>query len=445
MPHTIQRTFWQIAIPMIIIMLADQAFAMIDFWFISQILSPIYSNQDYITAISITFPIFFIVIAFAISLSTATGNLVSYYSWKKDHETKTFYFNYNILISLIIAFFLFIFWENIINYGLSLFELSNNVKTLAYDYLIIIFKWSIFLFLFDIFTTLLSINQAYKVQISLAILSLVLAIFLDYIFIFILDLWIKWWANATILTWIISFIFLIIYSLYKKYYVFNLNILSSFFKKAKNINILKKYSAYFIPALISNLLVMIEFMISNKFIANFGENAIAWYWIGFKLQPILIMVYISFMVTLMIMYWMLMWEKNKPKIIALEKFYLKISIITSIFLSILIFSLSFYFPYFFTDNLEIISIAKKYIYIMSLVFLILPYIFWIITILQSTWSWVWRTIQTILFLVIYIILLNIFSYTLGYTLFSYFIAHFINLVIFIPIVLKIRKDKMLNF
>jgi len=80
MPHTIQRTFWQIAIPMIIIMLADQAFAMIDFWFISQILSPIYSNQDYITAISITFPIFFIVIAFAISLSTATGNLVSYYS-----------------------------------------------------------------------------------------------------------------------------------------------------------------------------------------------------------------------------------------------------------------------------------------------------------------------------------------------------------------------------
>ena len=35
--NSIKKTFWKIAIPLMVIMIADQAFSLIDFWFISKL------------------------------------------------------------------------------------------------------------------------------------------------------------------------------------------------------------------------------------------------------------------------------------------------------------------------------------------------------------------------------------------------------------------------
>ena len=436
----VAKSFWKIAIPLIIIMVWDQLFSLIDFWFISQLSDDINSREDYITAIWIVFPIFFIIIAFSWGLSTAMNNVGSIYLWKDDDSSKNLFVWISLVTWIFISLFLIILSNPIINYSLSFFDISKWVHELAASYLYIIFFWSFFLFTFNIFTQLLSLYQDYKVQIALAIVSLLAAILADYVFIFILWFWIKWWAFSTVLVFFLSSLFLLIYCIKKKYITYNFNIKNLF--ESKNIF---EYRKFFIPAFVSQAFIMVEFFVCNKIISVFWENALAWYGIWVKLQSITIMIFIAFGITLMIMYWIFTGQKNVEKIKQAEKYYLKVSIISSVLVWIIIFTCQNIYPAFFTDNFEIANWARLYITMLIAFFFIFPILFMQIAIFQITWSGKIRIFHTILILLLIIVLQYIWSkYSISHTYWFYLLAQLLGVIVFTSIALKIRKEKILS-
>lgn len=436
----VEKTFWKIAIPMLVIMVADQLFNIIDFWFISQLSDSINSRDNYVTAIWIVFPIFFVIIASSLWISTGVNNIVSIYLGKKDEENKNVFIWIGILFSFVLYILLLLSADNIINYGLHFFQTSPNVHLLAMQYLKIIFEGSIFIFLMNIALQILSVYQDYKVQITFALLSLAFAVFLDWLLVFYLWYGIEWGAYATIITWAITSFILWIYIRKKQYFVYNFTLKKIYSKKN-----IKEFQKYFFPALLSHLFIMWEFVIINKFVSLFWEDALAGYAIGFKLQSIFIMVFIAFWVTLMIMYGFYSGSKDTKRILQVEKLYLKVWIITSIIIGIILFIISSIFPLLFTDSQAIADIAQKQIFVLIPFFILFVFVFWVIVILQITGNGKLRVLHSLLTLVfIFVFQLFLSTLSIEWVFLWFLFSNILITLIFWYYALKIRKEKLLH-
>lgn len=202
----IGRTLLSLSLPAMVGMLVQALYNVVDTIFIGRGI-----GTKGIAAISISFPVQMIVLAISLMIGVGTASIISRSHGAGDHKKaeKTLgnAFGLSLAISILLAIVGSIFLEPM----LKLFGASDTILPYAIDYLRIILISTV-LFSFGIVTNnaVRSEGNA-KLAMTTMIVSAVLNMILDPIFIFVLNLGIKGAAYATILAQATTTIYMVFY------------------------------------------------------------------------------------------------------------------------------------------------------------------------------------------------------------------------------------------
>lgn len=190
----INQLLWQLSIPAILGMLSSAIFNIVDRIFVGKI------NSDALTAVGITMPVQVLQMAFILLIGIGSSALVSIKlgEGKKEEAESILYLAYRYIIIFLILFaILFLIF---IDQILGILAISDSVMPYAKTYIIIIIVGSITgIPGYCLNNSLRAIGQA-KTSMNIIIVTSILNIILDPIFIFILRLGIAGAALATVIS-----------------------------------------------------------------------------------------------------------------------------------------------------------------------------------------------------------------------------------------------------
>ena len=166
---------------------------------------------DAIAAISVVMPIQMIIWAFAMAFGIGSASIISRKLGENDYEevSKTFWTfqSSNLLFSIVLSILWFIFARPL----LTFFGAIPEILEAWYEYLSILLVWVVF-FCFNMWNNniIRSVGHA-KSSMIIMLSSAISNVILDWLFIFKFKMWIAGAARATVLSWIIGTIMVLIY------------------------------------------------------------------------------------------------------------------------------------------------------------------------------------------------------------------------------------------
>jgi Na+-driven multidrug efflux pump len=391
--ENLMSDFWNIFFPLLIIFYIFITYNLVDTYFAGLIW------EKAIVWLQIAFPMFFLLLAINEGIWTAMNNLTSISLWEGKDKNIARYFTVWFILSLVFGLVFAIFSNEIIN---VFFYFSNNldleVQKYAFEYSVVLFHFS-FLFIFSwILWQLLIIYKKRNAQIIMALLSLILNITFDFIFVKYLWYEVIWIAYATIVTWFSTVTFWSIYILYYEK-------ITKFTKKI-SINYFKKFLSFWISTSSIMFLVMWTIMVDNYFLAFVWDEALSAYWIWTRLKDFLFYPLIVWSIAFSVLYWFYFWEKNYKVLKELTGKIVILWIIYAMFLFICLPVVWKLFWWYFTSN--ILTLDYLFIYMISLSVTL----FWI------TFEFIYSSIlqvtshhkAIVLLNVLYLILVFLFEY-----------------------------------
>lgn len=190
----ISKLLWQLSIPAILGMLSSAIFNIVDRIFVAKI------NSNALTAVGITMPVQIIQMAFILLIGIGTSALISIKLGEgKNDEAEDILFialKYIVIFLLVFAILFMVFLNPI----LSLFSISEDVMPYAKDYIVIIILGSVIgIPGYCLNNSLRSIGKS-KVSMKIIIVTSVMNIILDPIFIFLFKMGIAGAAIATVIS-----------------------------------------------------------------------------------------------------------------------------------------------------------------------------------------------------------------------------------------------------
>ena len=190
----ISKLLWQLSIPAILGMLSSAIFNIVDRIFVAKI------NSNALTAVGITMPVQIIQMAFILLIGIGTSALISIKlgEGKKDEAEDILFIalKYIVIFLLVFAILFMVFLNPI----LSLFSISEDVMPYAKDYIVIIILGSVIgIPGYCLNNSLRSIGKS-KVSMKIIIVTSVMNIILDPIFIFLFKMGIAGAAIATVIS-----------------------------------------------------------------------------------------------------------------------------------------------------------------------------------------------------------------------------------------------------
>lgn len=190
----ISKLLWQLSIPAILGMLSSAIFNIVDRIFVAKI------SSDALTAVGITMPIQIIQMAFVLLVGIGTSSLISIKlgEGKKEEAEDILFLALKYIIIFLIAFaILFMIFLDPI---LSLLSISEDVLPYAKDYIVIIIVGSIIgIPGYCLNNSLRSIGKA-AVSMRIIVITSIMNIILDPIFIFVFKMGISGAAIATVIS-----------------------------------------------------------------------------------------------------------------------------------------------------------------------------------------------------------------------------------------------------
>jgi putative MATE family efflux protein len=352
------KDFFKLYFPILIAFLVSFFINLIDLYFAAKI------SPAAIAAIQLIFPLFFILIALNEGFNIATNNLLSKALWENNKEK----FNKVFILAVFFAWFIWIFFFLFSSYLTStflwFFKLTPQVYDLAFSYIDTIFKWSFFYFFLGIIFATLVVLQEKNWQIVVGIISLIVNAFLDYYFVVVLGYETYWLALASIIMLAMIFIyFLVYYLLIKKILKFSKKDFIWVF------SYFRLYLSYFLWAFFSLIIFIIEFIATNYFVSQFWTNAMAAFWLSWKLFDFFMYPFFALILVFTTMYGYHLWKKD----ILMQKFlikrFLKLGFIYGLFVVLFVLLVFKNFLYFFVSDSVIISYAKELLFILSAFFI----------------------------------------------------------------------------
>lgn len=166
---------------------------------------------DAIAAVSVVMPIQMIIWAFAMAFGIGSASIISRKLGENDYEevSKTFWTfqSSNLLFSIVLSILWFIFARPL----LTFFGAIPEILEAWYEYLSILLVWVVF-FCFNMWNNniIRSVGHA-KSSMIIMLSSAISNVILDWLFIFKFKMWIAGAARATVLSWIIGTIMVLIY------------------------------------------------------------------------------------------------------------------------------------------------------------------------------------------------------------------------------------------
>lgn len=267
------------ALPMILGNVIQQLYNIVDSMIVGNFL-----GADKLAAVGASYPITFVFITIANGASIGCGVLISQYFGSKNIEKmKTSIYTSLILIfifSLILTMMGLVFCNAILN----LMNIPSNIFYDTYGYINIYFMGGVFLFLYNISNASFNALGNSKTPLIFLIISSVLNIFLDLLFVLKFNLAVRGVAYATLIAQGFSAILSLSYLLIKIR-----NIKSKNKYKIFDFVMLKKISKIALPSILQQSIVSIGNLFVQSLVNSYGSIVIAGYTSASKIDSICIL------------------------------------------------------------------------------------------------------------------------------------------------------------
>lgn len=364
----ITRTLIMFAIPMLIWNLIQQIYNIADTVIVGRFIS-----ENALASVWAAFPIFFLLISIPIWLATWASVIMSQLFWaKKIKDVKKS--AYTALISAWILWLLTsIIWYcfcwpilNLLQTPLDIFEWSKL-------YLQVIFLWTTLLFVYDMSTSTFNALWDSKTPLQFLIISAVVNICLDLLFVIKFHRWIAWAAWATVVSWIIATTLALVVLLRRLKNLWTEKVESIF-----DWNLLKEMTKIAIPAMLNHSLVAVWALAVQAVINSFGSNVIAWFTAASKVDTLAMMPIMNLSFALATFVAQNLWAKELQRAKEWFKSALIISVWFWLFMAVIIFFVWSSFIKLFLDilvNPEIIEFGKNYLMVVSFGYILMGFLF----------------------------------------------------------------------
>ena len=258
----ISKLLWQQSIPAVLGMLSSAIFNLADRYFVDKI------SSDALTAVGITMPVQILQMAFVLLLGIGTSSLISIKlgegNTEEAEDILMLALKYIIIFLVAFALIFVIFLDPI----LSLLSISDNVLPYAKDYITIIIVGSIIgIPGYCLNNSLRSIGKS-AVSMKIVIITSIMNIILDPVFIFVFKMGISGAAIATVLSEATLSVYVIYAFIRRKDFSIHLK-----FKKIKNeLGLLKESLWLGIPSFLVQILAATVNLFVNSSLVKYGTD-----------------------------------------------------------------------------------------------------------------------------------------------------------------------------
>ena len=358
----------KLAVPASVGTLFQTLYNIVDTFFAGKI------SPDALSALSKSFPMYFIIVATSIGVTIAGTSLIGNSIGENDKKKILYYFSniiyFGIFISILLTLFGLFFSETVF----LLMGSSNKVTSLGLEYTNIIFSGTILFILVVAFNSLLHAEGDTKTYRNALILSFFLNIILNPIlifgFLFIPEFGVKGIGIATIISQILSFL-IIFYKVIKNKRIREMS------REYLSIKFVYIKDIFFQSMPIS--LAICGYSIASAIIFAYvglsGEAAAAGYGAATRIEQVVLLPVLGINTAIISIiaqnYGARKYERIKESYYTAIKYALIIMILSGIF----IFLTSGIIPTFFSDSLEVNHFGKKYLQISAFVLPAYPIFF----------------------------------------------------------------------
>tara|TARA_B100000886_G_C20423634_1_gene492825 strand:- start:67 stop:1422 length:1356 start_codon:yes stop_codon:yes gene_type:complete len=318
-------------------------------------------STEAVAGLAISFPLYFILLAFAVGFGQGTTALVSIYIGKKreDEAIKihTQALIITMFVSLLVGFFTFIIAKSVfIFFGADGIFLENGLKYFQ----ILSIGAPIFIVSFVINSLLYAQGDTRKNR-----NALIISFFINLIFSPFLSLGLgPLPALGTLGIGLATVISQLFHFFYLGYFAYRSPLFKSFKLSYLNleIEIILKILKQSLPSCVNMLLIAIGYFITQKFVTSYGASASAAYGIALRIEQIILLPAIGFSSALLSMVGQNYGAKNFDRIYKAFIISLQISIYMMIFGAFILFFAGETIALLFSRDKDVIKIAGTYLF-----------------------------------------------------------------------------------
>ena len=358
----------KLAVPAMVGTLFQTLYNIVDTFFAGKI------SPEALSALSKSFPIYFIIIATSIGVTVAGTSLIGNSIGEKNNKKTLYYFShivyYGILVSIFITFLGLYFAENVF----FLMGSTDEVVSLGLDYTNIIYSGSILFILVVSLNSLLHAEGDTKTYRNVLILSFLLNILLNPIFIFgflfIPAFGVKGIGIATIISQFVSFTIIL-------------------FKVLKNPRVLKITNEFLLPNFIYFKNIFFQSMpitisicgyalaaaIIFTYVGQSGEYAVAGYGVGTRIEQVVLLPILGINTAIISIIAQNYGAKNFDRIKQSYFTAIQYAFIIMVTSGIIVFISAGFITSIFSSDPEVIEYGKRYLKISAFVLPAYPVFF----------------------------------------------------------------------
>jgi len=235
-------------------------------------------------AIGYVWPITFIFLAFSIGLSVASTSLLAQSVGKEEYTKANRIIGQFFLISVVLGVFFAIVGYLLTPYIITLMGAKGELYTMSVDYLQIVFFELPFIFTFHVYKSMRESQGDTFSPMLLLVISVIVNVILDPIFIVQFGLGVKGAALATVLSRIViaGYLFLKMFDQKSKIHV-------SFKYLKIDVPVLKNLLSIALPSTIGQTISALGFIVMNAFIISFGDETVAAFGLGNRITSLFMM------------------------------------------------------------------------------------------------------------------------------------------------------------
>jgi putative MATE family efflux protein len=334
-----KKLFWQLSAPLIVLTFFQACYSFVDIFWISKM------NADSFFAISVALPIFTLITSFGLSLGVGTNSIIAREIGERNQKKA-----YNSLLHGIVACFmlgLIIMLSTLLIKNLLIFINATSQMDLSTQYLTPIFLCShVFLFS-NLFQSTMRAEGNSKTPTNVLILTNILNLILDPIFIFSFNLGVSGAAYATILSSTVATLWLLYYYLSGKT---EIKLSFKYFK----LGIVYDIFIVAIPNFVNDLLNCIVMVYFNVIlIQQLGQLGVLLHSTAGSLESLIMSPQTAFSISMITVSGQLFGAREFDEIEKIYHYVLKLSILIAIITTVLVFFIRDYvFALFSVTNAE---------------------------------------------------------------------------------------------
>lgn len=351
-----KKALFTLAWPIIIAMFMQTMYNIVDLAFIGRL------GVDAIAALTISFPVFFILIALNQGISVGMGSKISRLLGAHDKEGAENAALHGLLISLVSALLIFILSLFLLKPLFILIGAESQVLTLAMDYMFIISLGCFVMFPASTLNSIFAAQGDTRTPTKIQVLGLILNIILDPIFIYTLKLGVKGAAIATVIAFFFGLLLFIYHS--KKRSLLRIHFSCFHFSP----QLIKEIFFIGLPACLMMIFMSIYFTFANHLMAYFSTAHVAAYGLAARLESLATVPIVAFSVTMVTLVGMFYGAKRYDLIRQIIVYAIKVSLLFISAIGLILFIFPHLFLRIFTSDPQLIQLGAAYLRIEIFIF-----------------------------------------------------------------------------